>query len=59
MDQLQFESIPAVVVTGFGTETLNICRAKVTGGWLVLNVDSNTLMFYPDPEHKWTGTSEA
>jgi hypothetical protein len=32
-------------------------RAKVPGGWLVM-VDQS-LAFYPDPKHRWNGTSLA
>ncbi len=30
-------------------------RAKVLGGWLVTAGDG--LTFYPDPEHKWDGST--
>lgn len=37
-------------------------RAKVPGGWLVRvtnigEVDSIAVTFYPDPQHKWDGSS--
>ena len=33
-----------------------IFRAKVPGGWLITIHDSG-LIFYPDPSHKWDGSS--
>ena len=33
-----------------------IFRAKVPGGWFV-TTDNINQMFYPDPEHKWDGSS--
>ena len=34
-------------------------RAKVHGGWFVKvrDRDGNGLVFYPDPNHEWDGTS--
>jgi len=32
-----------------------VARAKVPGGWLV--TCGNAVTFYPDPHHKWDGTS--
>ena len=57
MDKLVFESVAAVLVTGFGPEDLNIQRAKVPGGWLVLYDDGKSITFYPDPTYAWSGTS--
>ena len=36
-----------------------IYRAKVPGGWLVhyVGYEASGLTFYPDPQHKWDGTS--
>ena len=39
-----------------------VYRAKVPGGWFVLlhttgTVSSNTVTFYPDPDHTWDGSS--
>jgi hypothetical protein len=35
-------------------------RAKVPGGWLVLVVQNTTgLTFYPDPDHRWDGSSQS
>ena len=35
-----------------------IFRAQVPGGWLILlKSDQPTLLFYPDPDHKWDGGS--
>lgn len=31
-------------------------RCKVPGGWLVI-VYGSGMAFYPDPEHKWDGSS--
>lgn len=33
-----------------------IYRCKVPGGWLVM-VYGSGVTFYPDPEHKWDGSS--
>ena len=33
-------------------------RAKVPGGWFVIyKGEGITMIFYPDPEHKWDGHS--
>ena len=33
-------------------------RAKVPGGWLVIvERDAPSLIFYPDPDHEWDGSS--
>ncbi len=35
-------------------------RAKVPGGWLVgifLSGQAVSITFYPDPDHKWDGSS--
>jgi hypothetical protein len=38
----------------------DIYRARVPGGWLVLVIHNTSgLTFYPDPEHRWDGTSPA
>ncbi len=37
------------------SDSYNIKRAKVPGGWLVKA--GYGLMFYPDPEHQWDGGS--
>ena len=38
-----------------------VSRAKVPGGWLVAISSSSkfgeALVFYPDPEHEWDGSS--
>lgn len=35
-----------------------IHRSKVPGGWLILVINNPSgLTFYPDPEHKWDGSS--
>ena len=40
-----------------------LSRAKVPGGWFVCiiyvssNVGGPSMVFYPDPEHKWDGGS--
>jgi hypothetical protein len=35
-----------------------IFRAQVPGGWLILlKADQPTLLFYPDPDHRWDGGS--
>ena len=37
----------------------NASRAKVPGGWFVAisAKEGETLIFYPDPEHEWDGSS--
>jgi len=37
----------------------NASRAKVPGGWFVAitSKSGETLVFYPDPEHEWDGSS--
>lgn len=57
MNQLVFEPVPAVLMTGFGSEDVNIQRAKVPGGWLVVYDDGKSITFYPDPTHAWNGAS--
>jgi hypothetical protein len=39
--------------------SFNVYRAKVPGGWLVFTYwsDKSGQVFYPDPEHRWDGTS--
>jgi hypothetical protein len=38
--------------------TINLCRAKVPGGWLVMIFTApGGLTFYPDPQHTWDGSS--
>jgi len=36
-------------------------RAKLPGGWLVMTIVANNhppcLTFYPDPNHRWDGSS--
>ena len=59
MDKLVFETVAAVLVSGFGTEDLTIQRAKVPGGWLVLYDEGKSITFYPDPTHAWAGSSVA
>lgn len=34
---------------------VQICRAKVPGGWLISAGQGTT--FYPDPQHQWDGSS--
>ena len=47
-----------VAKQGFLKLDWNIYRAKVPGGWLVLVMHNTSgLTFYPDPDHKWDGTS--
>ena len=41
--------------TVYSTPVSGVLRAKVPGGWLV-RVDLS-VTFYPDPEHKWDGSS--
>lgn len=47
------------VETNFNTRGLD--RAKVPGGWLLIMTDFDseamTMTFYPDPDHKWDGSS--
>jgi hypothetical protein len=36
----------------------SVYRTKVSGGWLVLVMHNTSgLTYFPDPEHKWDGTS--
>ena len=39
--------------------TSGVMRSKVPGGWLVFfeTPGQGGLVFYPDPEHRWTGGS--
>ena len=44
------------------SDKYSIFRTKVPGGWLVLSkmlnsASDGTMIFYPDPEHKWDGSS--
>ncbi|MDQ3012792.1 MAG: hypothetical protein M3X11_19050 [Acidobacteriota bacterium] len=35
-----------------------IWRAKVPGGWLlIIHYGETAITFYPDPQHKWDGSS--
>jgi hypothetical protein len=45
-----------------GDTYIEVSRAKVPGGWLVLTVvkgevDQASTSFYPDPDHTWDGSS--
>ena len=45
---------------GAGALSPRTLRAKVPGGWLVaisFGIDTLSFTFYPDPEHRWDGTS--
>ena len=48
-------------VESSGRGHLAIRRAKIPGGWLVYASDGyyhhGGLVFYPDPEHRWNGSS--
>jgi hypothetical protein len=33
-----------------------VFRTKVPGGWFV-TTDNMSILFYPDPEHQWDGSS--
>lgn len=36
----------------------SVYRAKVPGGWLILILwGEMSITFYPDPDHKWDGSS--
>lgn len=38
--------------------TWSVHRARVPGGWLVLVLHNTSgLTFYPDPDHRWDGSS--
>ncbi|CAN2049582.1 conserved hypothetical protein [Candidatus Magnetomoraceae bacterium gMMP-13] len=41
--------------SNLGPQLATLYRAKVPGGWLVYWYEGIT--FYPDPNHKWDGTS--
>ena len=48
------------VVPSKGSEFFKVYRSKVPGGWLVFMSsagDNVALTFYPDPTHKWDGSS--
>lgn len=32
-------------------------RSPVVGGWLITNANNESLVFIPDPEHRWNGAS--
>lgn len=51
---LIFENLPNNVGGTFA-----IRRAKVPGGWLITHnwSEAGGLTFFPDPEHKWDGSS--
>jgi hypothetical protein len=36
---------------------IEILRAPIVGGWLILTTDGSGLIFVPDPEHRWNGGS--
>lgn len=37
---------------------IDVLRAKVLGGWLVVwDGRTESITFYPDPNHKWDGSS--
>jgi hypothetical protein len=44
-----------------GHGNLSMRRAKVPGGWLIYASDGyhhhGGLTFYPDPDHRWNGSS--
>lgn len=41
-----------------GDTTVDIYRARVPGGWLVLaDSGEHSITFYPDPHHQWDGSS--
>lgn len=51
---LRFSHLSQQTVAG------NFYRSKVPGGWLVVSESSNrqqSMVFLPDPEHKWDGKS--
>ncbi len=41
------------------TDIASVQRAKVPGGWLVVTalITGGGMTFYPDPEHRWDGSS--
>jgi hypothetical protein len=57
---LTFEKVEASYGSG---ASLNVFRAKVTGGWLVMVTwaavasGSASVTFVPDPSHTWDGSS--
>jgi hypothetical protein len=59
---LHFEPLEAKGIPGRVVQlAVRLFRAKVPGGWLVLNEGSTShdLGFVPDPEHRWNGESPA
>lgn len=34
-----------------------LLRAKLPGGWMVMTGRATALAFYPDPQHKWDGST--
>ena len=49
MDQLCFETVPANVVVGLGTNDAMIQRARVPGGWIVIYDQGKCVRFCPEP----------
>lgn len=56
---LSWERIPSEKKGGgFLKLDWDVYRAKVPGGWLVAVMHNTSgLTFYPDPQHRWDGTS--
>ncbi|HEX6369078.1 MAG TPA: hypothetical protein VF006_09095 [Longimicrobium sp.] len=56
---LTFERVPAQCFAQGEKESVETYRARVPGGWFVRIVfySSGALTFYPDPDHRWDGSS--
>lgn len=62
-------NLPALIFTNlnpkmhaFAPTPPSLSRAKIPGGWLVYGTTSGEnamLVFVPDPEHQWDGSSLA
>ncbi len=63
--RVYFEYIEAKATQPMTEQPDKVFRAKVPGGWFIYVLSSNHLwrtgegagFFYPDPEHKWDGSS--
>jgi hypothetical protein len=47
--QLRWEALPS--------SQFSLSRSKVPGGWLIAAGSTPSLVFYPDPDHRWDGAS--
>lgn len=57
---LKWEPIPTIFPSNNSSGIYQtIYRAKVPGGWIITNTytSMSPITFYPDPDHKWDGSS--